>query len=142
MSPISDNQRKARPSTAAETPSPWHEETAKSPLTCEFHSALLRFLLVAFRRGGGSQQLGSPSLTPSFRFPSRHHSSAQKGFLTGGAKGTPKAPETFFQRFWKEEIVAADKREGNLSILWGVAVFAGGIVFARTIGPDVLVPAL
>ncbi|KDN39946.1 hypothetical protein K437DRAFT_258829 [Tilletiaria anomala UBC 951] len=67
--------------------------------------------------------------------------SAQRGgFLTSDKK--PRQPESFLSRFWRNEIVGADMREGNLSILWGVAVFAGGIVFARTIGSDVLVPAL
>ncbi len=38
--------------------------------------------------------------------------------------------------------MAPEKREGNVSIAWGVLVFAGGVVFARTIGTDVLVPPL
>lgn len=42
--------------------------------------------------------------------------------------------EGVFSRFMREQIWAAEKMPGNISILTGVGVFAGGIVFARTMG--------
>ena len=38
--------------------------------------------------------------------------------------------------------MAPENREGNLSLLFGISVFAGGILFAKTIGADVLAPPL
>jgi len=48
--------------------------------------------------------------------------------------------ESAFARFLREEIFAADKRSGNLSLLTGVGMFVGGILAVRTWG-DMMVPA-
>ena len=61
--------------------------------------------------------------------------SAQPGFLhSGGRRGGAPAPRTWFQRFWSEEIMHPSKFWGNVSVAWGVAFFAMGIVFARKAG--------
>lgn len=50
------------------------------------------------------------------------------------------ANEGSFQRFLRTEIYAPEKRAGNLSLLVGITMFAGGIVGARLFG-DILIPA-
>lgn len=42
--------------------------------------------------------------------------------------------ESALSRFMREQIWAPEKMPGNISILTGVGVFAGGIVVARTMG--------
>lgn len=44
------------------------------------------------------------------------------------------ANESAFSQFMREQIWAPEKIPGNISILTGVGVFAGGIVIARTFG--------
>lgn len=67
-------------------------------------------------------------------------SSANKGFLAPERRAKPS--QSWLKRFWNTQIVAADKRPGNLNIAWGVGIFATGVIFARTIAADVLVPAM
>ncbi|KAJ1310659.1 hypothetical protein OPQ81_009188 [Rhizoctonia solani] len=45
-----------------------------------------------------------------------------------------------FASFMKNEVWAADKRAGNLSLLTGVGLFFGSIVLVRNFG-DLLIPA-
>ncbi|PVF94530.1 hypothetical protein CPB86DRAFT_636359 [Serendipita vermifera] len=66
-----------------------------------------------------------------------------------GATATPsyqpitdsrRSNESGFQRFMREQIWAADKAPGNLSILIGTGFFAASIVATRLWGSMLLVP--
>ncbi|KAF7368776.1 ATP-dependent RNA helicase MRH4, mitochondrial [Mycena venus] len=48
--------------------------------------------------------------------------------------------ESAFSRFLREEILAPEKRPGNLSLLTGIGMFVGGIMAVRTWG-EMMVPA-
>ena len=48
--------------------------------------------------------------------------------------------ESVFARFLRTEIFAPEKRQGNLSIVRGMALFAGAVTVARLWG-DLMVPA-
>ncbi|EUC65730.1 transmembrane protein, putative, partial [Rhizoctonia solani AG-3 Rhs1AP] len=50
------------------------------------------------------------------------------------------ANEGAFSSFMKNEIWAADKRAGNISLLTGVGLFLGSIILVRNFG-DLLIPA-
>ncbi|PWZ00596.1 hypothetical protein BCV70DRAFT_211412 [Testicularia cyperi] len=65
--------------------------------------------------------------------------SAQRGFLSSPA-GRPQQPKAnFLMRFINNEILAPEKRPGNISIAWGLTVFAAGIIAARKFG-DLITP--
>ncbi|CEH12052.1 hypothetical protein CBOM_00063 [Ceraceosorus bombacis] len=75
--------------------------------------------------------------------------SARPGFLNNksrpGGAGTAAAaaaaaPRNFLSRFWYEEVVALDKRAGNLALAFGVGVFGAGVSIIRVFGMDLLVP--
>lgn len=70
-----------------------------------------------------------------------HGSSAQKGFLSSpSGAGRPAAKQSnFIVRFINNQILAPEHRAGNLSIVWGVSVFAAGIIAARKFG-DLITP--
>jgi len=40
----------------------------------------------------------------------------------------------------KKRLFTHKKVEGNISIAWGTAVFVAGIIFAKTIATDAIVP--
>ncbi|CDZ96407.1 hypothetical protein [Phaffia rhodozyma] len=62
---------------------------------------------------------------------------AQRNYIGGGAE----APATnFFSAFWKTQVTAPDKIEGNIAIAVSSALFAGAIIFTRNFG-DLLLPA-
>lgn len=65
----------------------------------------------------------------------------QKGFLNPQHRAPPRDRRNFFQRFWQDQIMAQDKVDGNLGIFYALLVFGGGIVAARTIAKDAIVPA-
>lgn len=67
---------------------------------------------------------------------------SQRGFLNPQNRAPPRDRRNFLRRFWDEQIMSADKVDGNLNIAWAVLVFAGGIVAARTIAKEAIVPAL
>ncbi|EGN94290.1 hypothetical protein SERLA73DRAFT_143910 [Serpula lacrymans var. lacrymans S7.3] len=48
--------------------------------------------------------------------------------------------ESSFSRFMREQIWAPEKLPGNISIITGVSVFAGGVFVARTFG-ELFIPA-
>lgn len=56
-----------------------------------------------------------------------------------GSRKQIETDESSFSRFLREEIYAPEKLPGNLSILTGVGLFAGGIVVVRTWG-EIFVP--
>jgi hypothetical protein len=66
----------------------------------------------------------------------------QKGFLNPQHRAPPRDRRSFFRRFWDDQIMATDKVDGNLSIFYALLVFGGGIVVARTIAKDAIVPSL
>lgn len=45
-----------------------------------------------------------------------------------------------FAKFWQDEIVAPEKRAGNMAVARGVGLFAAGIIFVRTMGAEMIVP--
>ncbi|PPQ74236.1 hypothetical protein CVT24_001107 [Panaeolus cyanescens] len=66
--------------------------------------------------------------------------SAQPSYISHpGARGGD-SDESAFSRFWRTEVVAADKLPGNISIASAVGLFVGGIIAIRTWG-DLMVPA-
>jgi hypothetical protein len=67
---------------------------------------------------------------------------SQRGFLNPQKRAPPRDQRNFIRRFWDEQIVSPDKVDGNVTIAWAALVFAGGIVAARTIAKDIIVPAL
>lgn len=68
----------------------------------------------------------------------RHRSSGQPGFLNA-RKQAPPPSVSWIRRFIREEVTSPEKRAGNISLAWGITVFAAGIAFARNAG-DLLVP--
>lgn len=87
------------------------------------------------RRARGIRYAETESLKIYFR--------SQPGFLNrsrAGGREVPRSSRNFLVRFWQDEIVAADKVEGNLSVVWGSTVFVAGIFFAKTIAKDTIVP--
>ena len=66
----------------------------------------------------------------------------QKGFLNPQHRAPPRDRRNFIQRFWQDQIMATDKQDGNLAIFYALLVFGGGIVAARTIARDTIVPSL
>ncbi|PWN53329.1 hypothetical protein IE53DRAFT_384175 [Violaceomyces palustris] len=65
--------------------------------------------------------------------------SAQPGFLNSSSGRVPKQSQSWLARFIQEEITHPEKRAGNLSIAWGITVFAAGIIFVRKAG-DLITP--
>ncbi|KAH7330560.1 hypothetical protein B0J17DRAFT_678598 [Rhizoctonia solani] len=65
--------------------------------------------------------------------------SRQPAYLTHAGPGAD-TDEGAFSSFMKNEVWAADKRAGNLSLLTGVGLFLGSIVLVRNFG-DLLIPA-
>ncbi|RHZ60275.1 hypothetical protein Glove_355g91 [Diversispora epigaea] len=59
---------------------------------------------------------------------------ANRGQQLGGSGGTG---GNFFTRFLRDEIFAADKRQGNFDIVISLSVFIGAIAFLRNY-PDLL----
>ncbi|KAG8713646.1 hypothetical protein FRC11_011547 [Ceratobasidium sp. 423] len=65
--------------------------------------------------------------------------SRQPAYLTHAGPEAD-ADEGVFSSFMKNEVWAADKRAGNISLLTGVGLFLGSIVLVRNFG-DLLIPA-
>lgn len=66
----------------------------------------------------------------------------QKGFLNPQHRAPPRDRRSFVRRFWEDQIMARDKIDGNLHVFYALLVFGGGIVFARTIAKETIVPNL
>lgn len=67
-----------------------------------------------------------PNSGPAYLSPHAHPSA--------GRRQLQDPNESEFSRFMREQIWAPEKLAGNISILTGVGVFAGGIIIARTMG--------
>ncbi|PWN94026.1 hypothetical protein FA10DRAFT_283636 [Acaromyces ingoldii] len=76
-------------------------------------------------------------MDPGFLNKPRGHPSS-----SAAAPRASRPQPNFLQRFWRDEIANPEKRAGNQAVAWGVSFFVAGIVFARTIAKDVIVPAL
>ncbi|KAL7413725.1 hypothetical protein BDY24DRAFT_414862 [Mrakia frigida] len=61
----------------------------------------------------------------------------KKPAYIGGGESAPAG--SFLTSFWRSQITAPDKREGNILIAVSTTVFAAAIIFTRTFG-DLIVP--
>ncbi|KAK0523028.1 hypothetical protein OC834_004200 [Tilletia horrida] len=73
----------------------------------------------------------------------------QPGFLNASRAGGPGSrgparpqPTSALGRFWQNEVLAPEKRPGNLVILYSAGFFAAGVTLFRTLGKDIFVPVI
>lgn len=60
-----------------------------------------------------------------------------------GSRGRlPDPNESWFSRYYRDQIAAPQYLAGNLSILTSIGLFAGGIAAVRQWGPEVLTMGL
>ncbi|CAD6892357.1 unnamed protein product [Tilletia controversa] len=67
----------------------------------------------------------------------------QPGFLNSSrGPARPAQSSSAWSRFLQNEILAPEKRAGNLLVLYGAGFFAAGVTLFRTVGADLFVPVL